>query len=192
MTRGLLGMINTPAQGSKPVPAARTCYDNGKFGEGWPGYHKWARWLDRQPRTGCVFAVAPDTPFNAAATLRQFGPAGRFIRRLGFPVAFAAQDGIERLTVPWDALDVVFLGGSTAWKLGPHARRLTAQAHARGKWVHMGRVNSLRRLRYAAATGCDSADGTYLRSGPDENLPKLLGWLRDVNDQQVLFGMEAS
>ena len=30
----------------------------------------------------------------------------------------------------------------------------------RGKWVHMGRVNSTRRIRYAASIGCDSVDGT--------------------------------
>jgi hypothetical protein len=51
----------------------------------------------------------------------------------------------------------------------------------------MGRVNSLRRHRYAAAIGCDSADGTYLTRGPDENLPKLLGWVRDGRTQDPLF-----
>jgi hypothetical protein len=40
------------------------------------------------------------------------------------------------------------------------------------------RVNSLRRLRYAAAIGCHSADGTHLAYAPDRNLPTLLGWLR--------------
>jgi hypothetical protein len=44
----------------------------------------------------------------------------------------------------------------------------------------MGRLNSRRRLRHAAAIGCHSADGTYLAYGPDKNLPKLLGWLNTV------------
>ena len=66
-----------------------------------------------------------------------------------------------------------------------------AEAKARLKWVHMGRVNSLRRLRYASAIGCDSADGTYLRFGPDVNLPTLQGWLRDVNGQSTLFDLMA-
>jgi hypothetical protein len=51
----------------------------------------------------------------------------------------------------------------------------------------MGRVNSLTRLRYAEAIGCDSADGTYIVFGPDVNFPKVLGWLRDVNTQHALF-----
>jgi len=42
------------------------------------------------------------------------------------------------------------------------------------------RVNSLRRLRHAAAIGCESADGTFLAYGPDRNLPTLLGWLQTV------------
>ena len=105
----------------------------------------------------------------------------------GAPVALAAQNGSECITLPFDDFDVLFLGGDTIWKLGPHARRLTAEARARGKHVHMGRVNSLKRLRYADAIGCDSADGTFLAFGPDRNLPELLGWLRDVNDQHTLW-----
>lgn len=73
------------------------------------------------------------------------------------------------------------------WKLGAGARHLTTEAKRRGKWRHMGRVNSGERLRRADAMGCDSADGNYVRFGPDINLPKLLGWLRAVNDQGVLW-----
>jgi hypothetical protein len=51
----------------------------------------------------------------------------------------------------------------------------------------MGRVNSLKRLRYAEMIGCDSVDGTYLTFAPDENLPRLLGWLRDLDTQIPLW-----
>ena len=187
MRRGLLSAIVTPAQGNQIDGIADWCADNGRFGRGWPGYARWGNWLRGLPQDGCAFAIAPDIPFNAAKTLRCAGPALRFIRRLGFPAALAAQNGLENMVIPWDEFDVLFLGGDTAWKLGPAARQLAADAHAKGKRVHMGRVNSLRRLRYADAIGCDSADGTYLAFGPDENLPKLLGWLRDVNDQGTLW-----
>lgn len=76
----------------------------------------------------------------------------------------------------WDELDALFIGGTTAWKLGRHARTLVREAKLRGKHVHMGRVNSGARWRYAEHIGCDSVDGTYLVFGPDENLPKLLAW----------------
>jgi hypothetical protein len=45
----------------------------------------------------------------------------------------------------------------------------------------MGRVNSRRRLAYAATIGCDSVDGTHLAYGPDRRLPELIGWLTECN-----------
>ena len=186
MCRGLLGAITTPRQGNR-LPGGDWIADNGRFGQGWPGYQRWGTWLRSLPVAGCAFAVAPDVPFDAAATLRIFGPAGRFIRRVGYPVALAAQNGLEHLSVPWGAFDVLFLGGDTAWKLGPYARQLTGEARDRGLPVHMGRVNSLRRLRYAQAIGCTSADGTYLAFSPDRNLANVLGWIEDTRDQGWLF-----
>lgn len=200
MRNGLLGFINTPAQGNKMPHGVRWCADNGcgpgkrGTGGGYPGDVAFLRWLaELQPFAPlCHFAVAPDVVGDSAATLKRSAPFLPVIRALGYPAALAAQDGLENLPVPWDEFDVLFLGGSTAWKLSTAARDLTAEAHGHGKPVHMGRVNSLRRLRYAHHIGCDSADGTYLIFGPDENLPKLLGWLRDVNYQGVLFGGDAA
>lgn len=80
----------------------------------------------------------------------------------------------------------MFVGGDTAWKLGTAAAHLVTEAIARGLWAHMGRVNSLRRLRHAADMGCHSADGTLLAFGPDVRLPQLLGWLHPA--QPSLFG----
>jgi hypothetical protein len=97
-----------------------------------------------------------------------------------------AQDGLESLPVPWGDFDALFIGGTTGWKLGPHAREIAAEAKRRGKWVHMGRVNSERRCRYAAAIGCDSVDGTKLVFGPDVNLPQVLAWAR-LSDHAPLF-----
>jgi hypothetical protein len=91
---------------------------------------------------------------------------------------FVAQDGLENLVTPWDDFDVLFIGGSTEWKLGGHVRALTAEAKDHGKYVHMGRVNSGRRFAYAQLIGCDSADGTTLAKFPDATLPDVLAWLR--------------
>lgn len=206
MRDGLLGAIATPAQGNRIDGIPLRAYDNGcgpgvrGIGAGFPGYENYLHWLaimrDSEgaeftdpDQSGCLFAVAPDVVADAAATLRRQSVMRKleWIRHLGLPAAFVIQDGQEDLPVPWGDLDAVFIGGSTEWKLGAHARRLAAQARERGKHLHMGRVNSLRRLRYAAAIGCDSADGTYLAFGPDVNLPKLLGWLRDVHCQGALW-----
>lgn len=192
MVTGLIDMIATPKQGNRLPAGVVWAADNGCFGKGYPGDDAWHAWLasySDEERSRCLFAVAPDVVGDAAATLARSLPWLPKIRVLGFPAAFVAQNGLEDPVVPWDAFDVLFVGGDTAWKLGPHARRLVAEAKARGKWVHMGRVNSARRLRYADAIGCDSADGTYLAFGPDVNLPRVLAWLRGVNDQTALdFG----
>jgi hypothetical protein len=79
------------------------------------------------------------------------------------PLAFVLQDGAERRgLVPWDApgLAAVFVGGSTAWKLGPAAADLVRQARRRGMMAHMGRVSSARRIRYARSIGCTSFDSS--------------------------------
>jgi hypothetical protein len=191
MTAGEIGCMLTPAQFNVLPEGAWHTYDNGcapdpdtgQRGRGWPGEVEWWAWLSRSvDRFGvdrCLFAVAPDVPFDAAATLAESSPWLARIRSLGVPAAFVAQDGAEagRL-VPWPDLDVLFLGGSVAWKLSAAARSLVRQAHEFGKRVHMGKVSSQKRILYAAAIGCDTADGTYLRFAPDLRLTDVRAWNR--------------
>jgi len=192
MRDGTLGMIATPKQGNRIPAGADWCADNGCFGKGYPGDEAWIGWLESytaEERTRCAFAVAPDVVGDAKATIERSAEWLPRIRALGYPAAFVAQNGAEHVGVPWDDFDVLFIGGDTEWKLGGHARDIVAEARRRGKPVHMGRVNSRQRMRYASAIGCDSADGTYLAFGPDVNLPKLTGWVRDVNTAPPLFDM---
>lgn len=192
MATGRLGLIDTPLQ--QNTTAAQEmhdagvpwCADNGCFSDRWEE-GRWWSFLQRHAGAAgsCLFAVAPDVVGDAAATLERSAPWLAPIRELGYPVALVAQDGLEELDVPWGELDCLFIGGTTEWKLGPHARALVAEAKARGKWVHMGRVNSGRRYAYAMAIGCDSVDGTFLTFGPDTNLPRLLAWTR-LADQGAL------
>ena len=188
MTTGRLSAIMTPKQGNALPDGVEWCADNGCFGKGWPGEAAWIAWLESytpEQRARCRFAVAPDAVGDAEATLKRSLPWLPRVHALGYPVAYVAQDGSETISPPWDALDVLFIGGSTEWKLGHHARALVREARRRDKRVHMGRVNSERRYRYALAIGCDSADGTYLTFGPETNLPNVLSWLR-VTDQSAL------
>lgn len=188
MAVGAIGYIDTPKQGNRRPAGVTWCADNGCFGKGYPGDLAWFGWLEKNAHDAatCLFAVAPDVVGDATATLVRSLPWLPRIRTLGYPAALVAQDGLEGMDVPWDKFDVLFIGGTTEWKLGPHARHLAAEAKAHGKHVHMGRVNSLRRLRYADAIGCDSADGTYITFGPDVNLPKVLGWSDAVNNQAAI------
>jgi hypothetical protein len=193
MTAGELGCMTTPAQGNVIPPGSWWAADNGKFGKGWPGAERWFEWLAatvaRYGPEQCLFAVAPDVPFDAAGTLAESRPWLARIRELGIPAAFAAQDGCDQDDLlPWGEFDVMFLAGSTEWKIGDVARSLAFEAKQRGLKVHMGRVNSQRRLRIAEDFCCDSADGTYLVFGPDRNLPTLMGWLDQMYRQPSLWG----
>jgi hypothetical protein len=191
MQQGLIAYIDTPAQGNTRPKGVVWAADNGCFGKGYPGDEAWLDWLRSHSADAadCAFAVAPDVVADAAATLERSRPWLKEIRTLGYKAALVAQDGLEDLPVPWDEFDVLFIGGSTAWKLGRHARALTAEAKRRGKWVHMGRVNSLQRFRYAEAIGCDSVDGTFLTFGPKKNLPRLMHWIDDLANRPGLFQM---
>jgi hypothetical protein len=182
MRAGQLGMIATPAAGNRVEPGVAWIADNSAYTGRYPGDERYLAWLAaRSVHYGqCGFATAPDVPGDAAATWARSRPVLPRIRALGYPAALVAQDGLEHLDVDWTTFDALFLGGTTAWKLGPAAAGLAAHTRTLGLHVHMGRVNSLRRLRYAASIGCRSVDGTYLVYGPDRNLPTLLGWLRTV------------
>lgn len=192
MSAGEFGCMTTPAQGNVLPDGCRWAADNGKFGRGWPGPEAWYFWLkdvvEKYRPERCLFAVAPDVPFDAAGTLRESRPWLPDIRALGIPAAFAMQDGCENGLLPdWDEFDVAFLAGTTKWKIGEVACRLTTEAKDRGKWVHMGRANSLKRLKRAASFGCDSADGTYFAFGPDINLARARGWMPEVGRQPSLW-----
>lgn len=188
MTAGLIDCIETPKQGNRPVDGVAWCADNGCFSDAWEE-DKWWAWLvaNADRASDCVFAVAPDVVGDAWRSHMRSYPWLRKIKALGYPVAYVFQNNAEKHPIPWHDFDVAFIGGTTDWKLGPVARELVTEAKRHGKWVHMGRVNSLRRLQYADAIGCDSADGTYLAFGPDVNLPTVLSWVRDVNEQGALL-----
>lgn len=184
MATGLLGQMVTPDAGNRLIGGVPWALDNGCFSDRWTE-PRWLATLDRYRATpGCLFAVVPDVVADAQATNERWARHHGAARNRGYRCAYVLQNGCQ--TIPASA-GAVFIGGDTAWKLGPEARRLVAEAKTRGLWVHMGRVNSLKRLRYANSLGCDSVDGTFLAFGPDRNLPPLLRWLR-LAAEPTLFG----
>jgi|GEM_PF-1161314 len=116
-------------------------------------------------RATCLFIAVPDVCGDAEATAALFGVWAP--RLTGWPLAYVAQDGQENRALPaaavWAAL---FIGGTTAWKLGAGAVHCIEQAQALGKRVHVGRVNYGRRYRHFAAMAGSQAwtcDGTRTR-----------------------------
>ncbi|GAA5046147.1 hypothetical protein HNP84_002478 [Thermocatellispora tengchongensis] len=177
---GRLGAIVTPSSGNRVPEDGWWAADSGIFGKKYVGDEAYMDWLEdrREHADRCLFATAPDVPFNAFATINRSYPYLQRIRQMGYPVALVAQDHLEFCNWwRWEDFDCLFIGGSTSWKLSPAAAVLARAAGAAGLWVHVGRVNSFKRHRYAAlAMDADSADGTLLTNGPDKHLPSALRW----------------
>lgn len=189
-----LGVLMLERRGEKPEWLDQVPWgaDNGMFTQPdaftMDGYLAWLATMNPWRHT-CLFATAPDVLYDAIATWALAEPTFPLIRSAGYKAALVAQDGFEDLMpeLNWAAFDVLFLGGSTEWKLSQYARIATEEANARGKHVHMGRVNSYSRLQRAKDWGCKSADGNFLKFAPDQNFPRLIDWLDSLYDNYGFF-----
>lgn len=146
--------------------------------------------LGPDDRARLKFITVPDAVGDARSTLamwRQWRPT---LAASALPAALVAQDGMEITDVPWPEVDALFIGGSTRWKLSGQAARLALAAKMRGRWVHVGRVNSARRERAIGAWGTvDSFDGGQYSMFPDTHIPaclrRLSGGARQLGIEEV-------
>jgi hypothetical protein len=171
--------------------------DNGAFNLGGfrePAFRRLLDRVDREPalKRKVAFVVAPDVVKrvgsdaigDAEATLRQFPQWADELHARGYRVALAAQDGIEdRLDqVPWDKVDVLFMGGSKRWKMADDAymppgspraiawTRMIGEAKKRDIPIHFGRVSSRSGIELAhAVIGARSVDSTAIGYAPRAN-----------------------
>lgn len=180
ITMGRLGCITSPLDGHLYFPEDwDTVADNGCFSNRWQ-YRTWWEWLTAQPRS-IRWATCPDVfdPTGSPChteTLERWHRFAPQIKRAGFTPAFVVQVGATPATVPADA-DVLFVGGTVEFKFSDTVAQIVAAAQTSGQWVHVGRVNTLKRLTYCAQLGVDSCDGTYITYGPAKNLPRILRFL---------------
>jgi len=176
-----LGYMVTPNMGNKAGQPQHWGADTGCFSlKGVRAFNeaKYLSWLESRDSSDNLFATAPDVVGDYAATLELAAPVLPKIRARGFRAALVIQEGVTLETVPWGTFDVLFIGGTddSNFKFSPVVAQIVAEAKRRGLWVHMGRVNSYKRLAYAASIDCDSADGTFLKYGMDTNLPRMQSW----------------
>lgn len=189
-----LGVLMTPRNGNRNPVAddSRSVWaaDNDCF----QGLHaaRFLRFLAKIVESGSrpLWVACPDKVADATATLRSFAVWQPVMRSLGLPIALVAQDGLTPRRTPWPDFDCLFVGGSTAWKLGDDAARLVRMAKDRGKMVHVGRVNSLRRIEYFHPLGVDTFDGTGFSAWGDKRIGLAVRWIDRVESmgQLKLFG----
>lgn len=155
-----LGQLMRPGNGNVPT-LDYWAADNGAFcgfdADGFLGM------LERlSPMAKWV--AAPDVVGDWRATTRCFEEWEPKIRELGFSVAYVLQDGCQE--VPWARIECLFVGGTTEYKLSAESAAWIAQAKERDKLVHVGRVNSVKRMRWCFDRGVDSIDGTQVSMFP--------------------------
>jgi hypothetical protein len=137
-----------------------------------------------------LWVAVPDVVGDHSETRRLFGIWRHYwleeIGRIPFPLAFVLQNGCTVDEVPWDDISAVFVGGDNDFKLRQSAPLIDA-AKERGKMIHIGRVNTHRRLRYAYDLGADTVDGTNYSMFSETHLPGALAFVRGLDKRPVLF-----
>jgi hypothetical protein len=160
--------------------------DNGAYSGFEPAaFGRFLKKIAWQPR--CLWVACPDAVGDATATLERFAEWAPAITAVGQPVALVGQDGAEKLDLPWSACDCLFIGGTTRWKLSNAAADLAAEAKRRGKLVHMGRVNSRRRMAVAHDLGADTIDGSSASRFGDRYVHRYCLWLSQIEAAGSLF-----
>lgn len=181
--------------GETPVWAA----DNDAFS----GFHeaRYCRMLETIARhvqrggAAPMFVTVPDVVGNHFSTERLWNRWAPIVKRHGLPAAFVLQNGVDlhwqywlagHADFPWDEIDALFIGGDTAFKFSEEVREIVEAANYHGKWVHMGRVNSVKRMRYAKAIGCNSCDGSGMARFPNHVLlPMIRALQADDSGRQL-------
>lgn len=188
-----LGVLMTPQNGNRlcSLPLPWAC-DNSAFSN--PDDDKFWRlcmqsWdlLEYHPP---MWVAVPDAVGNHSETLRLFGWwCDWWMAELGcipWQLAFVLQDGCLVGDIPWNEIAAVFVGGSTEFKLRQSAD-LIAEAKGRGKQVHIGRVNSLQRLKFAFDVGADTVDGSRFSMFPETYISQACRYLESLDRSPSLF-----
>ena len=121
-----------------------------------------SRALDRWG-SAADWIVLPDVVADGPASLDLSLRWVDIVAAYGRPALLPVQDGVDvasvRAVLP--RVGGIFVGGSTTWKEAT-VRAWCVLARERGAHIHVGRVNSARRIALCVDAGAHSADGTSL------------------------------
>jgi hypothetical protein len=123
---------------------------------------------------GADFIVVPDIVAGGLRSLEYSLHWLDKLKGLGTPMVLAVQDGMAAADVAQymgagrDRVQGLFIGGTTEYKLATLGEWV-ALAKAKRVMVHVGRVNTMKRIRYCVGMGANSFDG----SGPSRYVTEL-------------------
>jgi len=170
---GKIGILNTPFSWKKPPKYMPWALDNGCFTEWMPDkfmhYLKLSKLLHPP-----LWVAVPDVVADPEATLKLWH---EWYKKVNFKLAFVCQDGHEPQDVPKEA-ECCFIGGTTEWKLN-NAHKFNGVR----KLLHIGRVTTLTRLKWAERIGADSVDGTGFFRAKGKQYSDFINWF--MGDPQL-------
>lgn len=191
---GRIGWLISPGGWRRPPSWLSYSLDNGAF-TAWKNNKQWdeGAFMDLIERTRGhqrpLWIAVPDVVADAQATKALWPAWSQRIRAAAphVPLAFVVQDGMSVADVP-EGAEVIFVGGSTEWKWSTLG--MWTKAFPR---VHVGRVNTERRLWQCHEHGVESCDGTGWMRGDQEQIEGLRRYLRlsTRNDKPMQMVMEA-
>jgi|TARA_Y100000296_G_C5135652_1_gene238027 hypothetical protein len=179
---GKIGWLLSPRGWSPPPHYMPYALDNGCYKGLEPEKYLYmlgqAEFCTRQP----LWVTVPDVLGDKDTTLELWHKWHKIVRGFGFKLAFVCQDGATESDVP-DGVECCFIGGTDEWKL--------SEAH-RFKGVtpllHIGRVNTAKRLRWAENIGADSIDGTGWLRGDKRQLQAFIEFFEGSNQVVMDIG----
>ena len=186
---GRLGHLYSPAAQRGPWPWFPYALDNGAFSCWNPDtnvfdYDRWTSREDEWRRLlfwaqaaaiKPLWAIVPDVPANAYATLQRWPKYAGEVKASGIPLAVAVQDGmtVDDVMALKPAFDVICIGGTTDFKWQ------TVE-----QWAKVGRCHFLRcsdpdKLDYLQSLGIESCDSTaWNRGDRHRRMAGLEAWCR--------------
>jgi len=183
-----------------PKFGLRYALDNGAWaafctGVAWDS-DAYMKWLDRHLSLDTVpdFAICPDIVGDGNESLDH-----SCFWRTKLPNSIkwylAVQDGMSQDDARGviDKFDGIFVGGTTDWKIKT-GQDWVGLAHSLDLPIHVGRVGSPERMRWAESIGVDSIDSTTPAQNAKQNPMRYLihtaEEVKGIHHQPELFAME--
>lgn len=127
-----------------------------------------------------LWCLIPDVVADREATLEKWVKYAPEIQSLGWPTAFAVQDGMETSDVP--DCDLVFIGGTDIWKWT--TLKIWTSHFPR---VHVGRAGELYRIWQCEDAGAESCDSTswFRESDDGRKMRQLKDWFNGIRVKET-------
>ena len=192
-----LGCLRVPGETPNTVPEGVDWgMDNGCYkGVNAKGINRllWHCYQSEQGKDPCHFVTVPDVVGNWGETLEFFlmfreGCMEKY-GYIPWTLAIVLQEGVSQYEDLWFA-DAIFVGGKDHDFKLKYCEPILQKAKADGKWVHMGRINGLKKIKYLHDMGCvDSFDGSGYSRFPGIYLKPAMQLMRQLKNRKHEQGL---